>query len=186
MLLNFDAKKWSTFSHKSPLVANLCKTLRLPTVREVASFCNGKAPQWLPVITILDNSDFNLGSFLITIFLYSQFLRWQQFVTIWDYSLPVITMPMRRTLRYYKFWYSFSHLPWVICYRFCHKLFRVHDQYCNSCWESWWWGPTLELVKVIWNLCMTARMMMADGNSKVVQSFASQKSATCSCSKMKE
>ena len=69
--------------------------------REVASFCNGKAPQWLPVITILDNCDFNLGSFLITNSLKSQFLRWQQFVTICEYSLPVIIMPMRRTLRYY-------------------------------------------------------------------------------------
>ena len=35
---NFDAKEWITFSHKSPLVANLCKTLRLPTVREGGGF----------------------------------------------------------------------------------------------------------------------------------------------------
>ena len=143
--------------------------------REVASFCNGKAPQRLPVITILDNCDFNLWSFLITTSLKSQFLRWQQFVTICEYSLPVIIMPMRRTLRYCTLWYSFKSSWSDSC--------RFHDQYCNTCWKCWWWGFTLKLVKVIWNLCMTARMMVADGNSKVVQSLASQTSATCSCSK---
>ena len=108
--------------------------------REVASFCNGKAPQWLPVITILDNCDFNLGSFLITTSLKSQFLRWHHLTTICEYSLPVIIMPMRRTLRYCTLWYSFKpswsdmlQVSWsILQYMLEILMMRAHIKTCES------------------------------------------------------
>ena len=46
---------------------------------------------------------------------YLQFLRGQQFVTICDYSLPVFSMPMRRTLGYYNLLFKLlTFLKWYV------------------------------------------------------------------------